>query len=79
MASLQMFKSGSCEKCNYSNVLPSQGDSGGPLVCQDEYGTWKHVGAASYVWRHCNVSTKPSVFAETKPYVEWIKSKIGLK
>ncbi|XP_005101410.2 uncharacterized protein LOC101863910 [Aplysia californica] len=55
-------------------IAPCYGDSGSAVACKDEFGTWKSVGVASYVFQTCNVASKPSVFAATLPYLDWIKN-----
>ena len=54
-----------------------QGDSGGPLACKDLQDRWKVVGVASYVFKTCNVSSKPSVYAMAAPYLDWIRQETG--
>merc|ERR1711964_77628 len=61
---------------NSYNGGACNGDSGGPLVCNIS-GSWKLVGAASFVFGPC-ITSYPSIYARVPHFRSWIKQTTGV-
>ncbi|CAL1546056.1 unnamed protein product [Lymnaea stagnalis] len=70
----QMAATEGCAGYFNGDIAACSGDSGSPIVCEDETGTYKSVGIASYVYKSCNVATKPMAYTITQLYIDWIKN-----